>query len=542
MFFLSSLVSCKKTKIIEPSSHQNYQLLSTVQQWYAKNPATWKSFTKFKNARGESENDTLSFYPQWQQNVAVVDNEGNYVFIIPIHRDLLVGYTDDFDFIRRLRIVVSVDGEILQANIVEVMTERNTLETIEKSVFRNLNYLEVANFSGIILEYDLNYQLQRSRFWLNGNLLRQNIEIAYEQETTSTSQRSGDCFPVYMYIKIPGECPNNGQPGHTGHFCSEPDKWVRVFVGYDCFLNSIVPSIGGIGGGAAVTEPPSNNGFLSGCCGSLGGDTGGNIGGPRGHQFSDPIEDARVLNQLNEITAGYGILQSDGSFKDAPTEKQKLELARTLDRLIKAHSAYNKMFNIFKEKNIKITWRVKQNLGEGKTRGKAQVFVNPDETQLNVISFNGISTIKNNSIMAEEMIHMLQLHKKGEVTGNYSIPDEQHVCSEYEAKAIIKMIAANGAGRKFDTDSFFDSKEKYRDSNPNRYNGILAFEKAFDGFLEQYRGSNFSLPKSRNQMNWQLFMNLLDDFNRYGPAEYNFPANYNANGWEWAIMFELFNY
>lgn len=218
----------------------------------------------------------------------MVDSEGNYVFIIPIHREFLVAYTNDYDVVRRLRIVTNENGEVIHASIVEIISERNSLQAIEKNLLRNLNYLEVSGFSGIILEYDMSYQLQRSRFWLNGNLVKQGVEISLEQETTGSSQRSGDCYPVYMYVRIPGDCPNTGQPGHTGQMCLVQDTWVRVLAGYDCFLDSVAPTPVDLGGGGANITDPSY-GFLSGCCGSLGGDTGSNIGGPRGSYYNiDP--------------------------------------------------------------------------------------------------------------------------------------------------------------------------------------------------------------------------------------------------------------
>ena len=371
-------------------------------------------------------------------------------------------------------------------------------------------------------------------------MVQENLAMKLEQESNELTR--SDCNPVYASVWVPEECPNIGQPGHTGHFCLTGGRWEQVFAGYDCYLDALAPGYNHGDGGAGGTAPgwtsPDDFGFLTGCCGSIGGDTGSNLGGgPRGNQISDPIEDARVLAQLGEITANYGVPQANGTVKDAPKTKQKLELARTLDRLINSHPVYNNMFNLYKQKNLKITWRVNSNLG---ARGKAQIIKNADGSQLNIISFNGTSSMQQNPTVAEEMIHILQINKKGELTGNYSVPGDQHVCSEYEAKAIIKMIAANGAGGKFAPDSFFDDKMKYKDSNLDRYNGIFFFEETFKRFLKPYKSN--PLPKNRNQMNWNLFINLLSDFNQYGPADYNFPATYDANGWEWAIMFELFNY
>lgn len=286
MAILLQLVACKNKKFLEPQS-TSHNLLPELQQWYSKNPATWKNFTKSKNLR-TNEPDTSLFYPQWYQTSTLVDNNGNYVFIIPIYREFLVAYTDDYDVVRRLRIVTNEYGEVIQVSIMEIITERNSLAVIEKNILRNLNHLEVSNFSGIILEYDMSYQLQRSRFWLNGNLVKQGIEVSLEQEIANNSQRSNDCFPAYMYVRIPGDCPNTGQPGHTGQLCLVQDTWVRVLVGYDCFLHSVAPNPINVGGGGTnITDP--FQGFLSGCCGSLGGDTGSNIGGPRGgYYFIDP--------------------------------------------------------------------------------------------------------------------------------------------------------------------------------------------------------------------------------------------------------------
>gem|GEM_PF-5260323 len=103
-----------------------------------------------------------------------------------------------------------------------------------------------------------------------------------------TPNAVGIVFLYIMYVRIPGDCPNTGQPGHTGQMCLVQDTWVRVLAGYDCFLDSVAPTPVDLGGGGSSITDPSY-GFLSGCCGSLGGDTGSNIGGPRGSYYNiDP--------------------------------------------------------------------------------------------------------------------------------------------------------------------------------------------------------------------------------------------------------------
>jgi hypothetical protein len=75
---LLHLAACKDKKYLEPQNFSS-QLLSVLQEWYSKNPATWKNFSKSKSAR-INEADTSLFHPQWQQSSTLVDNEGNYVF------------------------------------------------------------------------------------------------------------------------------------------------------------------------------------------------------------------------------------------------------------------------------------------------------------------------------------------------------------------------------------------------------------------------------------------------------------------------------
>jgi len=538
MILLLVFVACKKRDFLEPTKPQGNRLnLEALKEWHKANPITWHSL-KSINQRSL---DSLPFLPQWKRVNFYQKSNGNKVLLIPIYRELYVAYTDRYDFIRRLRVEMNADNEVLQASIIELMAERGSLASEESILIQQLENPQIHAFSGIIFEYNLQYQHISNKLWVNGIMALENLPIQYEEASNATGR--SDCTPIYMSVWVPDTCPNVGLPGHTGHFCLNTGHYERILVGFDCNDSSLQSNNdpNGGAGGANNWTLPDNFGFLVGCCGSLGGDTGSNTGGgPRGHQISDPIEDARVLAQLNEITESYGVLQSDGTFQYAPTQKQKLELARTLDRLINQHPAYNNMYNLYKQKNIKVTWRIKADLGNGSTRGKAQIMVSPNGTRQNFISFSGTNSLRNNSTVAEEMIHILQLDKKGKLTGNYSVPDDQRVCIEFEAKAAIKMIAANGAGSKFDTDTFFDLKDQYKDTNPTRYNEIINFEKNTKDFFEKYK--KMPLPKSRNEMNWVLFMNLLYDFNQYGPAGYNFPATYDADTWQWAIMFELFNF
>jgi hypothetical protein len=530
----------------------------SVKTWYTHEQESFKAVRRTSRSQGV---DSLPFLPQWDKVTTFMLPDGTKLLVAPVIRYAPVRYNMQLGFVRRLAVHLKADNSVKEARILEFVGERSYIATHQDSL--SLYYITGKPFQGFVLNMNITHQFLQS----NASLRTESVScdpdggMVIGVQYTETLE-SGVCIESTTYFY---GFDSLGEP----ITCTDDvEKLCPITV-------TTNPSSGGIGntGGNPSGNPvgfPSSSGISTGSNpwngwglgsnygGGIGTtpiyvndpnpiyppiDPGTNVGDPRDNwgiivpPINDPIEDARVLNQLNAITANYGIPQSNGTFQYAPTEAQKLELARTLDRLIKESPVYNRMYAIYQQKNIKITWRIKSDIG---SRGKAQIFVNPDGSRQNVISFNGTNSLRSNSTVAEEMIHILQLDKKGEVTGSFTVPENQRVCIEYEAKAVIKMTVANGASRKFDTDSFFDVREKYKYSDPDRYNQIVRFEKAFGDFLKKYKNS--LLPKSRNDMDWTLFMNLLNDFNQYGPSEYNFPANYDANGWEWAIMFELFNY
>lgn len=474
MLLALQLWACKKRELVELPTPAKTLNVEPFKMWHQNNPLTWHSLKSF-NQRSI---DSLPFFPQWDRAKFIQKSNGNKVIFVPIYRELYVAYTNHYDFVRRLRIEANASNEVLQASIIEVLTARGSIPQEESDLINYLENPQTGLFSGIIFVYNLQYQHQNNQYWENGVLLQENLPMKMEQESNPVGR--SDCDPVFAYVWVSEPCPNEGQPSHTGHFCLHLGHWERVMVGYDCHISSLPSNInpnGGAGANPGYWSIPDDFGFLTGCCGSLGGDTGSNLGGPRGNQIFDPIEEARVLNQLNEITESYSDMSEKKRKKLAYTRKK---LAYTLDNLIKSSSAYKKMYNLVIERNHKITWE-----SDGSISGKAQAKVTIDNNGkiTNKIKFKGIHAIENESTVAEEIIHILQLNRRGRF--NENIKASERACIEFEAKCIIKFIAATATGRAYDTDSLFEPKEPYKSSDMEMYNNIALFEDNMRRFINK---------------------------------------------------------
>jgi hypothetical protein len=111
------------------------------------------------------------------------------------------------------------------------MTARGSIPEEESNLIEMIENPQNQSFSGIVFEYDLHYKLQNNYYWKNGILVQENLAMKLEQESNELTR--SDCNPVYASVWVPEECPNIGQPGHTGHFCLTGERWEQVFAGYD---------------------------------------------------------------------------------------------------------------------------------------------------------------------------------------------------------------------------------------------------------------------------------------------------------------------
>lgn len=269
LLLLIGLGACRK-QFLEPHKKGiSNQQIEILKQWHSQNPTTWKLLTPENQAQSRSVLDSLPFFPIWEEAVIQTsdDVEGlgwdSKIIVVPMERSLGVAYTDQFDMIRRLRVVMNGE-EVVKAHIIQIMTLRGTLLRTESLLMQDVDNPKLMGFTGIIFEYDLHFNPIKNRFWINGQIEAENLPT----QQTMTERLNG-CVPLYNSVWIPS-CPNIGQPGHTGAFCGHNEgHWENMLIGFDCSDNAGVgnqtptvptnpPTTGGnTGGGASPTTPPT---------------------------------------------------------------------------------------------------------------------------------------------------------------------------------------------------------------------------------------------------------------------------------------------
>ncbi|KOY85079.1 hypothetical protein AD998_01960 [bacterium 336/3] len=556
--FLLALVffaSCRKPQEMKPqTSTQQTQLqndlIVAAQEWFKVVQTNYK-----KNASlGRSVNlQDLPWMPQWGKAKFYPISEEETLVLIPVWRYADVGYNPNFGFARRLKIIVNHTKQTMTGVIAEMIMEKSTLERYQDDMFYYAHMQMLQGNKGKFVYYELAVD--------NPLYLLTSINPNQKGNECQGDEHPTKLFTIY--VTFADVCMVFYTDGCT--------QWVEFD---DC----------GTGGGGGLNPvnttppvvtipniPPLNLGNFPGMLPTLipinspinlppipsptpwlpwlsypvgGGDYGGGYPIDPGSNVlvpENPLtpEDQRVLDQLDKITERYGLLVNAPNNPAGYIEMYKIEgqdrlqLARSLDKIIKSHPAYKNMYNLFISKNIKITWQL--NL-RAVSNGDAKATIKEDNIRrTNYIIFKYASTLKREDIFAEELIHILQLDKLG---APFEVPSHQRVCIEFEAKATVAMLSKNGSG--IYMYGLFDEQNIYKTTNPERWDAVQAFKDDFKDFNRFEAGT--ILPKNRNQMDWTTFMSLLAKYKELAPPSYNFTGTYDASSWQWAIMFELFNY
>ncbi|MCU0439635.1 MAG: hypothetical protein MUC49_17230 [Raineya sp.] len=540
-------------KTNSPQTQFQNDLVVASQEWFKVVQTQYK--TKNASLGRDINIKDLPWMPQWDKAKMYPISEEETLILVPVWRYANVGYHPELGFARRLKLIVNHPKKTISGGIAEMIMEKSTLAKYQDDMFYYAHMQMLKGNQGKFVYYELAVD-----------------NPVYLLTSINPNQKGNDCqgdehptklFTIYvtladvcMAFYTDGctewyqfeDCGSGGGGGLNPAPTNPPMTTITIPNIPPLNFPGMLPPLIPINNPINLPIIPSPTPWLpwlgyptlgGGDPGMGGGypiDPGSNVLVP-----DNPLspEDQRMLDQLDRITERYGLLVSAPNTSTGYTEmyridgQDRLTLARTLDKILKSHPAYRNMYNLYISKNIKISWQLNT---RGVSNGDAKATIKETSNgRTNSIIFKSSNALKRADVFAEELIHILQLDKLG---APFEVPPHQRVCIEFEAKAIVAMLSKNGSA--IHMYGLFDEQNKYKTSNPERWDDVQAFRKDFEDFTNKYRIS--TLPKNRSEMDWAMFMSLLAKYRELGPPSYGFTGTYDANSWQWAIMFELFNY
>ncbi|MDX1904604.1 MAG: hypothetical protein SFU27_10640, partial [Thermonemataceae bacterium] len=194
------LAACKKKEEILLSLDKNQEISLTKAKEHFQNqqPLAMMKQRKAKQANQREvgvPDAYYGFYPAWDSSSIHIAKNGNTILLTPLRRLLPVVYTPEFMFARRLRTEIKPNGDVLQANIVEIISNQDNDVANKNEIFTNIfEELNNTNRSSYIRISDLAYRLQ----------------IEADSRLCNTYYLSFDC--PYVYIMI-SDCGQLSIPG-----------------------------------------------------------------------------------------------------------------------------------------------------------------------------------------------------------------------------------------------------------------------------------------------------------------------------------------
>lgn len=156
------LWACKKRDFIEPKQIKTQNLVLEKAKFHFSQLQPQQLQEALSNASKSRNLSPLltsevyrNFYPAWNWSETKNLANGNVLVLTPLVRKLQVYYPAHLMVARRLRVELNTEGQLVRANIVELISsQKGALEDLEQT----LTYLETP-ISGKLLIYSLGYEL-----------------------------------------------------------------------------------------------------------------------------------------------------------------------------------------------------------------------------------------------------------------------------------------------------------------------------------------------------------------------------------------------
>jgi len=140
--------------------------------------------------------------PMWDYSWKVTSPEGQLIIVpAPEHRVNNKTYS-----IRRFFVFTTSGNQISNGKIVELVGENWNIDDQIDLLLKSTNKSEIKGFTGIILNYDINYQRVSSITFVNGIKSKINSELRTstfnesQKNQRATATGTGDCTPIYTVL------------------------------------------------------------------------------------------------------------------------------------------------------------------------------------------------------------------------------------------------------------------------------------------------------------------------------------------------------
>ena len=276
-----------------------------------------------------------TFKPIWSKTEQVTLLNGNKVLITPLRRNMNVNYNNLF-YIRRLRIELDAQNQVVKANIIELVTLKKSVADLKKQIIANVFEEIHARTDAKIMVFDAGYTplMQNSSVW-KGEATNNNSNARGSSVGSDASPPPPSCY----YLTVVVSCSDVQYLADITTDCDPGDSAGTVY-GIGNVINNCP---GGGGGGGSPWTPPSDPNDPPG---GGGGQTGGNDDIGQDEPF-DPnylpptFDDPNGYYKTYKTMLNQMITDTQTNLNTPPyglewTETQKNNLRRKLDELKKA--------------------------------------------------------------------------------------------------------------------------------------------------------------------------------------------------------------
>nr|MCU0438055.1 hypothetical protein [Raineya sp.] len=187
-----------------------------------------------------------TFKPIWNKTEQVTLLNGNKVLITPLRRNMKVDYNNLY-YIRRLRIELNAQNQIVKTNIVELVTLKHTVASQKYQIIANVFEEIHTRTDAKIMVFDAGYtpQIENSTLWKG--------EANNNNNANNKGSNGSDTPPVCYYLTAVASCTDVQYLADISTSCDPGDPSGTIY-GVGAISNNCQSG----GGGSGYIGNPDN--------------------------------------------------------------------------------------------------------------------------------------------------------------------------------------------------------------------------------------------------------------------------------------------
>lgn len=195
-----------------------------------------------------------TFQPIWNKTEQITMLNGNKVLITPLYRNMKIRYANELYYIRRLRVELNAQNDIVKANIVELVTLDGSVAQNKSIIIANVFEEIQTRTDAKIMVFDAGYTPQiENASWKGNN------NNASNRGSSNSSDAPPSCYQLIAVVSC-----SDVQYLQSPSPCDDPSV---SFQGFGTPINNCP---GGSSGGGVWTPPDPSNPPPGGSGGSNG--------------------------------------------------------------------------------------------------------------------------------------------------------------------------------------------------------------------------------------------------------------------------------